>query len=265
MKGVDFAIGRPGGKAIREAGFSFCLRYTPYQGDQGKGLSRAEIADYHGAGLGIGQVFESTAGRMFEGYPAGVEDALIVRLACVALEWPTSRPVYFACDIDAHDPAQLALIHDYMRGVLSERALLLVGIYGAYDVIEAAHAGGFASWFWQCLAWSGGRLHPARHLYQTYPGGTINGAAVDFDEAFGPDQGLWRPEEVDMADPRVDKIIKALTADRGEAALDEWVAAGDDLLLGYTWEQQKLGTLTASVNEHIAAPHHKHAPGEVQP
>lgn len=58
--------------------------------------------------------------------------------------------------------------------------------------------------------------------------------------------------EDDMADPRLEKIIAALG---GEAAIDEWNAKGNSLLLGFANDQARIGALEGQVAEHQASPH----------
>ena len=208
MKLVDFSFARPGGAAIKAAGFGGMMRYVPYAGDGGKGLTTAEVADYHENGLGIGLVFESTAGRMFDGCLAGEYDAHIANYGALSVGFPDTRPIYFACDTDV-TPEQLTYVKDYMRGVASVFPLNRIGVYGEYDVIEFCHANGLAAWFWQSLAWSGGRLHPYRHIYQSLNGQFVNGGEVDFNEAYGEDQGLWKPEGAsDMTPEEVTAIAE---------------------------------------------------------
>jgi len=81
----------------------------------------------------------------------------------------------------------------------------------------------------------------------------------------------WEEDQEEMPDPRVDKLIAALG---GEAIINAWNANGNDLLTGYGLEQQKLGTVTARLDEHIAnaaagighpdVPDHTHEPGKVK-
>lgn len=59
-------------------------------------------------------------------------------------------------------------------------------------------------------------------------------------------------KEDDMADPRLEKIIAALG---GEAAIDEWNAKGNSLLLGFANDQARIGALEGQVAEHQASPH----------
>lgn len=194
--GVDFSFGRPGGQAIVDNGCTFVLRYVPYPGDQGKGLTKAEIDEYRPLHLKIGLVFESTAGRMFDGYPAGVQDALTCQNAIVKLGLPTNMVFYFACDRDLI-PDMFSYVDDYLQGAASVLGLERVGLYAEYEVIQHCHLAETATWLWQTYAWSGGQEYAYRHLYQYRNGAILNGAEVDYNEAYGSVQGLWGEQEED--------------------------------------------------------------------
>lgn len=240
--GIDYSWARPGGAAIAAAGYRFAMRYVPYPGHQGKGLSIAERDDLHAHGIAIGLVFESTANRPLGGYDAGVYDATATIEALESLSWPP-RPVYFAVDFDIQ-PAQLGALTAYMRGVGSVLGVQRVGVYGGIRALEHCRDHGLATWYWQALAWSGGRAFPGRHLYQYLNGQTLAGGEIDLNAAYTEDYGQWAGED-DMADGRVDKLVAALG---GEDAIDAWNARGNSLLLGYAREQEKLGELAAQVS-----------------
>ena len=208
MEGVDFSFDRPGAAALVAEGKEFVIRYIPYPGDGGKGLTLSEVAEYGAAGLAIGLVFESTAARHLDGYDAGVQDAHTAGVACDALGLG-AIPIYFAVDFDAK-PTQMALIDEYQRGAISVLGLMRVGVYGSFAVIDHCHFFGTAAWFWQTYAWSSGVKHPYRHLYQYSNGESINRAAVDFCEAYGTEQGLWWPgtEGGEVTEERVKELIK---------------------------------------------------------
>src|SRR5574337_59614 len=99
--GVDYAWGRPGGAAIRAAGYTFAVRYIDYPGAAGKGITADEVVDLHSNGVAIVLVFESLASRALSGKPAGDYDANMVRQQLARLNWPQDRPVYFAVDFEA--------------------------------------------------------------------------------------------------------------------------------------------------------------------
>lgn len=194
-EGVDFAFGRPGAAALVAAGKTFVLRYAPYPGDGGKGLTLDEVQEYHAAGLGIGLVFESTGGRPHGGYANGREDGLIARQGADSVGFPDSLPIYFAVDYDVVSGPDWQAIADYFRGINSVLPVLQMGDYGEADVIDFCHDNGLTAWHWQTAAWSGGRVSQWAHLLQYQNEEIINGAEVDFDRSFGDEQGLWWPEQ----------------------------------------------------------------------
>jgi hypothetical protein len=241
MKGLDYSFDRPGGAAIKDAGFEFVMRYVNGAGPGGHNISVEEIADLQANGLGIGLVFESTAGRMLDGYDAGRSDAWEAMKQGQLVGYPAVLPFFFACDFDAQ-PSQFAVLDEYLNGAASWLGRARVGVYGSYAVVEHCTNAGTARYGWQTYAWSGGQVFPGNTVYQWSNGETLNGAAVDYDDATGPTNWLWWPKEEQMADPRVDAIIAALTGDPKDEAgvLAKWNANGNSLLAGYAIEQQKL-------------------------
>lgn len=215
-EGVDYSFARPGGAALRAAGKSFAVRYVPYQGDGGKGLKSDELADLQANGIAVALVWETTAGRMLDGYGAGVTDGTVALASAALLGFPKDRPIYFACDTDT-TADQLTSVRNYLDGAASVLGRARVGIYGEYDVIDHCLGTGAATWFWQTAAWSGGRLHPTAHLYQYLNDQTINGAAVDLCRSLKADFGQWGG---DMPDTRVDAILRALTGRDGDLAMN---------------------------------------------
>lgn len=215
MKGLDYSFGRPGGAAIVDAGFEFVVRYVPYQGDGGKGLTAGELEELRANGLAVGLVFESVAERHLDGRPAGIEDARRCAAAVAELGFPDDLPVYFAVDFDAQ-PNQQGLINAYQLGAADVLGMERVGVYGSYGVVERCFAAATATWFWQTYAWSKGFISQRAHLYQYKNGQTLNGAAVDYNEAFGERQGLWRTEEDELNE-------------NDKAILDKAAAAGDQM------------------------------------
>lgn len=239
-KGVDYSFARPGGAAIAAAGFTFAMRYCPYSGDGGKGLTLAELDDLHANGIAVGLVYESTAGRPLAGYEAGDVDATVARAAMQQLAFPDDRPMYFAVDFNAR-PDHYAVIDQYLSGAASVLGLERVGVYGSYDVCAHCFMAATAKWFWQTYAWSAGKNFEWRNVYQYLNGQSLNGAAVDYNEAYGVDFGQWPVEdEMTPADAyKLEAVWLALTA--GDMALiEQWNANGNSLLAGYTGEQKKL-------------------------
>lgn len=241
MKGVDYSWSRPGGRAIKAAGFDFVMRYVPYVGDGRKGLTQDEAADLRANGLAIGMVFESVGERHLDGYAAGAADATLARDALAALGFPESTAIYFAVDFDAQ-PRQFAAIDDYQHGAADVLGAARVGVYGSYAVVAHCHAAETAAWYWQTYAWSRGQNFPARHVYQYSNGEKVNGADVDFNEANSLD-GLWttgQEDELSDADrKRLDdleafraQLLKQLFDDDAAPLVDAYVeGTGNEGLL----------------------------------
>lgn len=220
MKGVDYSFGRPSIPAIKAAGYDFVMRYCPYRGDGGKGLTAAEAAELRANGLAIGVVFESVAARHLSGFAAGQADAVTVRDGLASVGAPSDLPVYFAVDFDAQ-PSQMAAIDDYHRGAGTILGLDRIGVYGSNAIVAHCHASGSATWFWQTYAWSHGQNFPARHLYQYDNGQTVGGAEVDLNEAYGDEQGFWKVEDDEMSAEDKALLQKILKGTFGtEAAMD---------------------------------------------
>lgn len=196
MNGIDYSWARPGGAAIKAAGFQFAMRYVPYPGDQGKGLTPAELADLQANGIAVGMVFESTGNRMLEGEAAGRADASTCLSAQLFLGIPNDRPFYFAVDWDARTPQEYEKIDAYLRGAAAVLGAERVGVYGGWEVIDHCYRNQTARWYWQTYAWSGGREHPQNHVYQYENGQTLNGGAVDYCTAIDGDFGQWPKPQI---------------------------------------------------------------------
>lgn len=217
VRGVDYSWARPGGRAIREAGFTFAMRYVPYSDDGGKGLTRDELVDLHANGIAVGLVFETTAGRALEGEAAGRVDGLITQQALRDLGWPKDRPVYFAVDFDAA-PEQQQAINDYLTGAGAALGSPRVGVYGGFWVVKRCWEVTSARWYWQTYAWSGGNVHPEAHIYQYQNGQQLNGGEVDYNEARKADFGAWLPSPAAPSDITLDDIVLALFAGKEQVA-----------------------------------------------
>lgn len=216
-RGVDYSWARPGGAALKAAGYSFAVRYVPYVGDQGKGLTTGELADLRANGIAVALVFEQVAERPLQGRRAGLDDAATSVRALEALGLPATMPVYFAVDFDAQG-GQFDVIDDYFRAVNEVIGKSRTGVYGGYDTLARCRAMGTASYFWQALAWNRGRTFEGRHLYQSGQG-TVNGGEVDFNESYAADFGQWPREEASVPDVElrreVDELKRALFAGPG--------------------------------------------------
>src|SRR5262245_41232357 len=98
--GLDYAAGRPGGAAIRAAGFDFVVRYLSPGGPTlpGKLLTPEEADDLRANGVSIASNWETSATRMLAGFDAGVLDAQAALAQVLRCGGRTDRPIYFAAD-----------------------------------------------------------------------------------------------------------------------------------------------------------------------
>lgn len=185
---VDYSWARPGGAALKAAGYTGALRYL--SSSVGKNLSASEAKDLHDNEIAIGLVWEDSANAPLLGFNQGVTDAKKALSEANSLGFPASLPIYFACDFDS-TPAQQVEIDAYLKGCASIIGSSRVGVYGSFYVIERCAANGTAAWFWQTLAWSGGQISAHCHIYQN--GKSAFGGGCDVDEAKQENWGQWIP------------------------------------------------------------------------
>lgn len=216
IPGVDIAFPPDGyGAPLAELGYRFIGRYCPYYGDGGKGLTAAQVTDYHANGLGIIVFVETVAAAHRGGFEAGVREARMYRAAVAQLGIPEYVVAFFCVDFEPNADDWDA-IAGYQLGAISVLGIERVGIYGNYDVIEFAHARGIASRFVQCVAWSGGRMSSWRDVFQDV-GPDVAGHHVDHDTAYAEDFGQWKPQEEDMSE--LEDLVLACFSGQEEAEL----------------------------------------------
>lgn len=188
IEGVDYSTSRPKPSALVTAGKKFVVRYGG-PGSSDKHLTQTEFSALKAAGIAVVANAEG-ASNGFRGFAAGQSWARSAHAHFSALGMPINRPIYFSVDWDA-GPASWGDIDAALSGADSVIGVEQVGVYGGYDVIAHCASVRTARWFWQTYAWSGGRLHPAAHLYQYRNGVTIAGADVDLTRALRTDFGQW--------------------------------------------------------------------------
>lgn len=186
IKGIDYSFARPAPADIKKAGYSFVCRYLA--SSTGKRIMKAEADALRAAKLDIVLVFEDEANQALRGFHQGVPDATMAKAQADLLGYPADRPIYFAVDFDAN-PTQQAAIDDYLKGAASVLGAGRVGVYGGFYVVDRCYKNKTAQWFWQTLAWSGGKIHPVAHIYQNGQS-AFNGGA-DVNEAKQADYGQW--------------------------------------------------------------------------
>lgn len=195
MKGIDYSSSRPDPKKVKALLYGFVARYLFAPTPGGKGITKAEADAIRAAGLGLVVVYESYAGRAKEGLAAGAADGKTALAWARSIDFPDSRPLYFAVDFSP-TTVELVYVDAYLRGVASVIGLARVGVYGSYAVVEHCHAIGTARWFWQTYGWSGGKISPHTHFLQYLNGQTVDGASADLNESRQLDFGAWDPPVV---------------------------------------------------------------------
>ena len=202
-KGGDYAFGDPStdGPALAEAGIWAVGRYLDYgPGAGGKQLTDYERDQLHASGIAIWAINESTGGRALEGYEAGKVDAAIAQAEMARLGFPPDRPCYFAVDTDIVTDEQFHAVRQYFRGAAEIIGIERTGVYGEYSVCVHLSDRNLATWFWQCIAWSGGYHFAGRNIYQYTGGQPFNGHLLDHNTTYGEDFGQWPSGGLSMED-----------------------------------------------------------------
>ncbi|MFI5780557.1 DUF1906 domain-containing protein [Nocardia sp. NPDC051570] len=229
--GLDYAAARPGGSAIRAAGYDFVVRYLSPGGATlpDKLLTPEEAADLRAYGVSIVSNWETTATRMLDGYAAGVTDARAALDQVLRCGGRTDRPIYFSADFDATAEQQSA-IDAYLDGAASVLGRANTGLYGGYWPVSRALDAGSARWAWQTTAWSGGKVEQRRQLSQTGGQVLVAGVVCDVNEAETEDFGQW--DFIEGKEPDVtgeqDAILRDIQVQLRGPGLAGWPQLGVD-------------------------------------
>ncbi|WP_330250418.1 DUF1906 domain-containing protein [Nocardia sp. NBC_00565] len=228
--GLDYAAGRPGGAAIRAAGFDFVVRYLSEGGPTlpGKLLTPAEADDLRANGISIVSNWETTATRMLDGYGAGIVDARAGLAQVLRCGGRPDRPIYFSADFDSTPQDQLA-INAYLDGAATVLGAANVGIYGGFWSISRALDAGVAAWSWQTDAWSATFVETRRNIHQTLRQVVVNGVLCDVNEAETTDFGQWDfvQEEPDVT-PEQEAVLRDIQIQLRGPGLSGWPQLGAD-------------------------------------
>ena len=228
--GLDYSAARPGGAAIRRAGYDFVVRYLSDGGPTlpGKLLTPAEADDLRAHGVSIVSNWETTAAFMLGGYDAGVRDARAALAQVLRCGGRRDRPIYFSADFDA-TPVDQVPIDNFLRGAASVLGAANVGIYGGFWPVSRALNNATAKWAWQTGAWSGTNLEPRRNLYQRIGTVYVGGVACDVNEAHTADFGQWdytAQEEPDVT-PEQEAILRDIQTQLRGPGLAGWPQLGN--------------------------------------
>lgn len=262
--GLDYAGGRPGGAAIRAAGYDFVVRYLSSGGAglPGKLLTPEEADDLRDHGVSIVSNWETYANRMVEGYDAGRLDAQTALAQVLRCGGRRDRPIYFSADWDA-TPSEQYGIDSYLDGAASILGRENVGIYAGFWPLSRALSAGKARWGWQTLAWSGGNLYEGRHLHQRIGFVNVGGVECDENEALADDFGQWDYCEPEKPVVSVEEIVQDIQTQLRGPGMNGWPQLGTDsqgrnltmvdgvaaLLAGQARIESKLDTLADLLGE----------------
>lgn len=239
---IDIAWSRPSVAQIRATGASGVLRY--FSTDSTKNLHPDEVRAYHAAGLGVGDVWETTTGRARQGYQAGIDDAGLANGQRQADGLPADQSVYFAVDEDT----DWASVAPYFNGASQVLGQHQVGVYGGFRVIEGAYAAGYRL-LWQTLAWSGGRRSAHASLYQD--GRTVLGGNADVNQILASDWGQYpHPTTLEVDVNLSDKMPSYATIQTPNGPYTPTVG---ECLNGAKQADSKLDALDAKVSGIVAA------------
>lgn len=188
--GLDFSNDPPGSAAIRATGRDFVIRYAARDW---RGLKRYELADYRANGIDVAMVYESTEGRVREGYVAGAFDATYAHNFLAEMGLPNTMPIYFAVDFDIGEGDHAAFLQ-YLQGADDAIGAPRVGVYGGLNAITYAADTGVL-WLWQTISWSGGfvnyHLHPKALLFQNRFNHWVSGTNCDDNDAYAKNFGQF--------------------------------------------------------------------------
>jgi hypothetical protein len=162
--GFDFSWTEPDPVAMADAGYEFAIGYV--SPNPAKNLSAGQVAAYVEAGIGVGLVWESTAGRALDGRAAGKQDGRAAEEQANALGYPIDAVIFFAVDVNT-TRADRPVIREYAEA-FNGATRRPVGIFGEADVIDHFVTPGKppVQYGWQTAAWSKGRVSDKADLFK---------------------------------------------------------------------------------------------------
>lgn len=223
-RGIDCAAPLTEEKAakFKKLGYDFVGRYLCPAG-QWKRLERGEAEMISRAGLGLLCVWETTADRAKGGMSAGAVDGARAYNHALELGMPGDGIIYFAVDYDAQE-SEMDTIAAYLKAARTQTGEYEIGVYGSYRVIEAMCQRDICRGYWQCVAWSGGRISDKHSVYQSGWNREIAGHTVDLNTCPDMDAaGIWRYEEdEEMKYEEFAAHMQRWIQEQGGAAEPEW-------------------------------------------
>jgi len=191
-EGVDYSFDHPDLRQLRHAGKSFVVRYLT--GGAPKALSHQEAHALRAAGLHVVSNYEeSTSDLTTGGFAHGVALARKADAAHRASGGPPNAPIYFSADSspEGWSHAEWHSFHQNLRGIASVIGPERVGLYGGTLALKTARSHRLARWYWQSLAWRGGKWLGWGHLQQHHIDAPLGGGTVDKNRALAGNYGQW--------------------------------------------------------------------------
>lgn len=194
IRGIDCAsrLTREKASALYSLGYRFAGRYVvPTVGSTAwKALTSPEAEAIRASGMDILCIFELDAARAGRGEAVGAQDGALALACARALGTPAGTTLYFAVDYYPA-AAEMPQIEAYLRAAGARIAPYTLGVYGCYDVVEYLAARNVCRHYWQCVAWSGGKISEKADLYQATGNVEVAGVLVDQNERYR-EAGLWK-------------------------------------------------------------------------
>ena len=215
--GIDTAarLSAAAAKTLKDNGISFVGRYLVPAG-MGKDLTASEIAGLRDAGLAILLCWEIGAGDIKGGAERGAKDGSRAKALAVQFGVPAGTTIFFACDycpVQGDYPA----IEAYMRAAQAACKPYIAGLYGCAKIVDYIAQQGASEKFWQCVAWSEGKISAHTNVYQyQWSGGPESkamqakiGIPVDMNRTEDMKAaGLWMPTYTQYDDGEGGTIIE---------------------------------------------------------
>lgn len=228
IKGIDCAAPLTAEKAriFKDLGYEFVGRYfCPDTKGNWKRLNKPEAETISAAGLRLLCVWETTADRAKGGLTAGAIDGARAYNQALELGMPTDGIIYFAVDYDAQ-PAEFDTVAAYLKAASQQVGEYKIGVYGSYKVIEAMYERfGNSIAYWQCVAWSYGKISTHHNVYQSEWNVRIPEDDHTVDINTCPDMdaaGLWNYEDDNMTYEKFTEFMKRYEAERAAKPEPAW-------------------------------------------
>lgn len=212
--GIDTAarITAAQARKLKQEGISFVGRYIAPLSCW-KAITAQEIECLHDNGLAILLCFEINADDVKGGAVKGSLHGAQAKELADALGVPAGTVIYFAADYEAV-ANEFPTIEAYIRSAQDACYPYVAGIYGHASLVDYLASKGACKHFWQCCAWSYGRVSAHTSVYQYAWSGADEsktmqdkvGFAVDMDRTeLMEAAGLWLPPVPEYEKPEEPK------------------------------------------------------------